>query len=109
MKFRYKQQLVLQLPANSVKDYDTLIDLENTIAAGLKNLGEIDGHDSGAGEMNIFVHTDNSKLAFEKIKSLIGTGSSRNLVGGFEVKRAARRLWSPKLAPCGGRTAMAGL
>jgi hypothetical protein len=73
MKFRYKQQLVLQLPANSVKDYDTLIDLENAIAAGLGNLGEIDGHDSGVGEMNIFVHTDNSKLAFEQIKSLIGT------------------------------------
>jgi hypothetical protein len=73
MKFRYKQELVLQLPANSVKDYDTLIELENVIAAGLENLGEIDGHDSGVGEMNIFVHTNNPKLAFERIRSLIGT------------------------------------
>lgn len=73
MKFRYKQELVLQLPANSLKDYDTLIKLENAIAAGLENLGEIDGHDSGVGEMNIFVHTDHPKLAFERIRSLIGT------------------------------------
>jgi len=73
MKFRYKQELVLQLPANSVKDYDILIELENNIAAGLKNLGEVDGHDFGMGEMNIFVHTDYPKLAFEKIRSLIGT------------------------------------
>jgi len=71
MKFRYKQELVLQLPANSVKDYDTFIELENNIAAGLKNLGEVDGHDFGVGEMNIFVRTDCPKLAFEKIKSLI--------------------------------------
>jgi hypothetical protein len=73
MQFRYKQELVLQLPANSIKDYDTLIKLEDGIAAGLGNLGEVDGHDLGSGEMNIFVQTDNPKLAFEKIKSLIGT------------------------------------
>jgi len=31
----------------------------------------LDGHDFGSGEMNVFVHTDNPKPAFEIIKSLL--------------------------------------
>jgi hypothetical protein len=73
MKFAYRQELVLQLPASSIRDYDALIELENRIIAGLGNLGEVDGHDMGVGEMNIFIRTDYPKLAFEKIKSLLGT------------------------------------
>jgi hypothetical protein len=73
MKRQYKQELVLQLPANSVKDYDTVIELENCIAAGLENFGEVDGHDMGSGETNTFVRTDCPKLTFDKIKSLVGT------------------------------------
>jgi hypothetical protein len=73
MKFRYQQELVLQLPASSIKDYDALIELEDSIIAGIGTLGEVDGHDMGVGEMNIFVHTDHPTLAFETIKSLLGT------------------------------------
>jgi hypothetical protein len=50
-----------------------LIELESLIDAGLGNLGEVDGHDMGCGEMNIFIYTDHPKLAFEQIKSSIGT------------------------------------
>lgn len=67
-----KYQLVLQFPASSVEDYDEMIALEETIIKGLGNLGNVDGHDAGSGEMNIFVITDQPKLAFEKIKSLLG-------------------------------------
>jgi hypothetical protein len=28
----------------------------------------LDGHDVGSGEMNIFIHTDDPSLAFERIK-----------------------------------------
>ncbi|MGD0262010.1 MAG: hypothetical protein ABSD29_19770 [Verrucomicrobiota bacterium] len=73
MRYRYPQEIVLQLPASSIKDYDALIELENSIIAGIGNLGEVDGHDMGVGEMNIFVRTDNPKLAFERIKLLLGT------------------------------------
>jgi hypothetical protein len=73
MKFAYSQELVLQLPANSIKDYDALTELEGRIIAGLGNLGKVDGHDMGVGEMNIFIRTDHPKLAFEKIKSFLGT------------------------------------
>jgi hypothetical protein len=73
MKFRYQKELMLQLPACSIKDCNTFIELENYIIAGLGNLGEVDGHDMGVGEINIFVHTDRPKLAFERIRSLVGT------------------------------------
>ena len=73
MRFQYEQELVLQLPAGSIKDYDALIELEDSIIAGIGTLGEVDGHDMGVAEMNIFVRTDHPTLAFQKIKSLLGT------------------------------------
>jgi hypothetical protein len=72
MKFAYSQELVLQLPGSSIKDFDALVELEDRIVAGLGNLGEVDGHDMGVGEMNIFIRTDNPKLIFEKIMLLLG-------------------------------------
>jgi hypothetical protein len=74
MKFAYGQELVLQLPGSSIKDYDAMIELEDQISAGLDNLGEVDGHDMGLGKMNIFIRTDHPKLAFERVKQIIGTG-----------------------------------
>ena len=73
MKCSHVQELVLQLPGNSLKDYDALIELEDRIIATLGNLGKVDGHDMGVGEMNIFVRTQNPRLAFDKIKSMLGT------------------------------------
>ncbi|SRR5258706_6225480 len=68
-----KYQLVLQLPASSIKDYDALIELEDAIIGSLGNLGKADGHDAGSGEMNIFIHTDHPQPAFQRIKQLLGT------------------------------------
>jgi hypothetical protein len=73
MKCGYKQELVLQFPASSVKDYDALIELEDSIIAGIGTLGEVDGHDMGLGVMNIFVRTDHPTLAFQQMQSLLVT------------------------------------
>lgn len=73
MRFLRNQELVLQVPATSIKNYDALIEWEDSITTGLGSLGEVDGHDLGAGEMNIFVRTDNPELAFDRIKALIAT------------------------------------
>lgn len=67
-----KYQLVLQLPSVSDADFDRLVSLEETIENGLGELGIVDGHDIGSGEMNIFIHTDEPILAFEKAKQLLG-------------------------------------
>jgi hypothetical protein len=64
----------LQLPAFSINDYDTMIELEDRIINGLGDLGHVNGHDAGSGEMNIFVSTDHPALAFDRIKLLLGTG-----------------------------------
>jgi hypothetical protein len=66
-----KYRLVLQWPAVSEADYDRLVCLEELIEGGLGDIGIVDGHDIGSGEMNIFVHTDNPKAAFETIRLLL--------------------------------------
>lgn len=51
-----------------------MVELEDTIMRSLGNLGGVDGHDVGSGEMNIFILTDHPEPAFERIKPLLGTG-----------------------------------
>ena len=65
-----KYILVLQLPEDTFT-YDELIEQENIFISGLKGFATIDGHDVGVGEINYFVHTDNVKVAFEKIQPLL--------------------------------------
>jgi hypothetical protein len=68
-----KYQLVLQFPASSISDYDAMIELEEKIMQGLGDLGEVDGHDAGAAEMNVFILTDQPEFAFERVKDIVGT------------------------------------
>ncbi len=70
-----KYQLVLQWPYSSKADYDRLTSLEETIRDGLGDIGIVDGHDYGSGEMNIFIHTDEPAMAFEKAKMLLDPGN----------------------------------
>ncbi len=67
-----ENMLVLQwpLPFSSDNDLDLLVSLEAAILEGLGNLGTVDGHDIGSGEMNIFIYTENPVGAFEYIKTI---------------------------------------
>ena len=67
----FKGQLVFQWSASSEAHYRLLLAIEETIRQGLGPIGLVDGHDIGAGEMNVFIHTDDRKGAFEKTMSLI--------------------------------------
>jgi hypothetical protein len=79
-----KYRLVLQWPAVSEADYDRLICLEELIEGGLGDIGIVDGHDIGSGEMNIFVHTDNPKAAFEQLGCFLLLGQTcSNLKAGY--------------------------
>jgi len=66
-----KYQLVLQLPYDgSVANYDRLIELEERAMEKICDKGVVDGHDCGCSEMNIFVHTNEPRAAFELLKGL---------------------------------------
>lgn len=61
-----KYVLVLQWPGTCEADFDALIAIEDLLEANLPDAhGFVDGHDFGAGEMNIFVHTDRPLEAFQ--------------------------------------------
>ncbi len=66
-----KYQLVLQFQASDSEDFERLGEIEETL---IENLGEehiVDGHDFGSGEMNIFIHTNDPKSAFEKARKYL--------------------------------------
>jgi hypothetical protein len=67
-----KYQLVLQLPASCIDDYDAMVELEEAIVHSLASLGRVDGHDAGSGEMNIFILTNHPRPVFDRIKQLPG-------------------------------------
>jgi len=68
-----KYELVLQWPAASLKDYDAIIEIENVLIEHLSQEHELDGHDAGSGQMNIFVHSNNPKKAFNEVKAILGS------------------------------------
>jgi len=63
-----KYQLVLQQSGSSIDDYDRVIDLECELEGLLKNLADVDGHDFGNGEANIFIMTDEPTTTFNTVR-----------------------------------------
>lgn len=54
-------QLVLQWRGEAQPAFDNLIDLEGALIVGLGGVGDVDGHDMGHDESNIFVFTDRER------------------------------------------------
>jgi hypothetical protein len=66
-----KYQLVVQWHAASIKDYDAMIEAEDALISQLSELHEVDGHDAGSGEVNIFILTNDFKKAFDEVKVVL--------------------------------------
>lgn len=66
-----KYQLVLQFHASSTEDFDDLLAVEELLIEKLASGSEVDGHDFGADEFNIFVLTDHPKETFHASETLI--------------------------------------
>lgn len=64
-------QLVLQVNGESLADFDAMVNLEQELSVELKDLAEVDGHDMGCGEINIFIIASNPVTAFEKAKPVL--------------------------------------
>lgn len=86
-----RYQLVLQFPADSLANFDELVDLEATLEEGLSGIAKADGHDFGAGEFNIFILTDDPVGAFRLVEAIIGVRRPIQ-----ELKAAYRELEQEK-------------
>lgn len=66
-------QLVLQWTTELEDGYDELIAMETSLEGAIPAaVGDVDGHDLGSGEMNLFVDTDDPQGAFRAASSALG-------------------------------------
>ncbi|SHM47923.1 hypothetical protein [Rhodanobacter sp. OK091] len=65
-----KYQLILQWPSYSI-DCDSIISIEESLIENLSNNNDVDGHDIGAGEANIFILTNDPEGVFAEIRALL--------------------------------------
>jgi hypothetical protein len=68
---RMSYQLVLQFRGDSLEDLDAAIALEEDLIEQLGESADVDGHDVGSGETNIFILTAEPKATFQRIKPLL--------------------------------------
>jgi len=65
-----KYQLVVQFSESVDQDYDWLIDVEDKLYERLPG-AEVDGHDIGIWEMNIFILTNSPAETFDLVKKIL--------------------------------------
>jgi hypothetical protein len=81
-----KYLLIWQWSGGTEADFEALIALEDLLLFALPDGdGVVDGHDFGAGEMNIFVQTDRPVEAFQHAMAALGSHPRRD-----EVRAAYR-------------------
>lgn len=78
-----KYQLVLQLPEIGDTNFDQLIAIEDRLMDGLGEQAIVDGHDFGAGTMNIFIHTNDPASTFERAFGLLRIDEKDALTAAF--------------------------
>jgi hypothetical protein len=83
-----RYQLVLQFAGDSLADYDAMVALEDELIAELAD-ADVDGHDVGSGEVNIFIFTSDpartfreARPALERRQSLQSVTAAYRPVGG---------------------------
>lgn len=66
-----KYQLVLQFPGASLSDYDAAVRIEEALNDALNGSAEVDGHDVGADQVNLFIWTDDPSSTFAQAKEVL--------------------------------------
>jgi hypothetical protein len=62
-------QVVLQFPTSEKRDhYDKLIRFEEALISLLGESADVDGHDFGAGDMNVFILTEDPIATFAVVQ-----------------------------------------
>ena len=68
-------QLVLQFRSDSLEDLDAIVELEDSLIEQLGQAAEVDGHDIGFGEINVFLYTSNPADTFASIQPILARAS----------------------------------
>jgi len=78
-------QLVIQFPLTdaSADDFDKLLVIENELDLALRDAHQVDGHDIGSGEMNIFIFTNNPNEAFKLAKNTLSEKDLNKIMVAF--------------------------
>jgi hypothetical protein len=69
--------LVLQWTGSTMADHAALIEFEKALESSLTGGSNVDGHDIGSDEMNIFVETDDAVRTFTEVEAAIRMSSLR--------------------------------
>jgi hypothetical protein len=66
-------QLVIQfvLDDADLARYDAVTEFETALIEGLANDSDVDGHDAGSGEVNIFIHTGDPAATLKLVQTLL--------------------------------------
>jgi len=64
-------QLVLQFRGDWLDDFDAMAALEEELTDVLGDSADVDGHDVGSGETNIFIFTSNPAGTFDSVKPVL--------------------------------------
>ena len=64
-------QLVLQFRGDSLEDLDATVRLENELIEKLGDSAEVDGHDVGSAETNIFISTPDPAATFQRARPVL--------------------------------------
>jgi hypothetical protein len=66
-----RYQLVLQFRGDSLADFDQMVALEDRLVEDLGDSADVDGHDCGSGETNIFIFTSDPAGTFWRIRQTL--------------------------------------
>jgi hypothetical protein len=64
-------QLVLQFRGDSLGEFDAMVALEDELIEHLGDSADVDGHDVGSGECNIFIFTSDPVATFDRAKAVL--------------------------------------
>ena len=91
-------QLVLQFSPWDSSQLDALVALEDRLIDAIGEAGDVDGHDGGSGEANIFIHTDQPAEVLALCLPLIRATALPQLLGAASRPLSGSeytRLWPP--------------
>jgi hypothetical protein len=76
-----KYKMILQWSGSAIEDYDDLIRIEDSLSKILSHGSDVDGHDVGSDEVNIFIDCDDPHRTFQEVKAVLKSRDEWSDVG----------------------------